>query len=149
MKKSFILLIILVSISLVSCSKDDNPTESAQVSSTLKATWSDSTKVNTESLKVSLPLDESNGVISGTGRIDFLTTANNSSNSVIFENNATGTKQNSDVVIIISSGSNKFTFTGKLSSDNSTISGTVVLIIKDNLFMSDGTYNFSMNLKKK
>jgi hypothetical protein len=53
------------------------------------------------------------------------------------------------VVVNVNYGSDKFTFSGKLSNDNSTMSGTTVIIFKNNFVIPDSTYNFNMNLKKK
>lgn len=141
-------LAALVFILLLSnCANDDDP--ASPVSSILKGTWSDSVNVSGKILTAKLTLDENNGVVSGSGDIYYAEQSETSLRSFSFITNASGTFQSKDVVVNVVFAESKYVFTGKLSNDNSTMSGTAVMTIKNNIPFNDGTHTFNMNLKKK
>jgi len=141
---------LLISFLFIQCGSDNDDNPSAlQQASLIKGTWSDSVKINFESLKATLILDETNGTINGSGKIKFINKTDKATKEIQFETDASGTFQSNDVVVNVNYGSDKFTFSGKLSNDNSTMSGTTVIIFKNNFVIPDSTYNFNMNLKKK
>ncbi len=140
--------LFILSLIMINCgSDDDNP--SAPQASILKGTWSDSVNISGQILTAKLSLDESGGIISGSGDISYIEESGTSLKSFSFKTSAAGTFQSKDVIINVVFAESKFTFTGKLSNDNSTMSGTAVMLVKNNFSFSDGTHTFNMNLKKK
>lgn len=147
MKLFGMFFVIIFSFMIASCNSNDNST--SPQASILKGTWSDSTKINTESLSIKLSIDENNGTISGSGDISYSEESGSTLRAFSFKNSASGTFQNKDVVVNVIFAESKFNFTGKLSNDNSTMSGTAMMIIKNNPPFGDATHTFNMNLKKK
>jgi hypothetical protein len=139
--------ILLLGLFLINCSSDDDPASSTP--SILKGTWSDSVNISGQILIAKLTIDENNGVISGSGDISYAEKSATSTKSFSYIDEAKGTLQSKDVTITVSFAENKFTFTGKVSNDNSTMSGTAEMFIKNNFSFNDGTHAFNMNLKKK
>jgi len=148
MKYFKLFFLFVFSLIIIGCSSDDDNPASPQTS-ILKGTWSDSVKVSSQSLSTSLSIDESSGVVTGSGKISFIDETSSSKKEISFQTTAAGTFFSKDVVVSVTSEENKYTFTGKLSNDNSTMSGTAVLILKDNFFIDNGIYTFNINLKKK
>ncbi len=148
MKHLKIISLFIFSLILINCSSDDDNPSSPEASA-IKGTWSDSVNTSGQILTAELSLDESSGVISGSGDVSYKEESGTSTKSFSFINSATGTIQSKDVVINVVFADSKFTFTGKLSNDNSTMSGTAVMLVKNNFSFNDGEYTFNMNLKKK
>ncbi len=148
MKNKIIITGLLLIALLTACNSSDNPVDPV-AESKLNGTWTENTVQSSDTLVISVTMNENNGTV--TGNYNYSIVQVHTFGSTSFTTSSTST--NSDLKGTLSASSlsisfGEFEFDGDLSSDATKINGNAKFIEK----YSDGTADttsYSVTLKKQ